>query len=869
MYVIKRNGEQQKVSFDKILHRINYLKSQPFELKNVNAEELTMEVIKTITNGITTVEIDEHTADLSASQGITHIEYLSLAGRIEINNHHKNTLTGFKDKMYTLMQRKNTKGKPSPLISKHFYTYVMKNQSAIDKYIDYERDYQIDYFGFKTLKKGYLMRIGAKIIERPQDMIMRAAIQMYIPTEQSRFQEPQILEKIFRKYDDMSLHRYYTPATPTLFNSGGLRPQLSSCYILPTVPDSLEGIMGTLQDCAQHSKYAGGVGFPFSSLRCCGSLIEGTNGKSSGIVPMLRMYNDCSRAFNQGGKRNGSFAVYLEPHHPDLLLFLDLKKTHGDENLRCRDLFPALWIPDLFLKRLEANANWSMFDPNECPGLEEVYGEEYEKLYTMYEQSGKAYATIAISKIVHAITESQILSGTPYLMFKDTINKHNMQANLGIVKSSNLCTEITLHTNPEETAVCNLSSICLSQFVEDTHTPDDMRNGETRPLNHEFPKNPRFNYRKLVEIAGEVAENIDSVIDRTYSSTIRAARSNFRNRPIGIGIQGLADVFMKFRCPFESEEARILNKNIAEAIYYGALWKSTLIAKDVYKQTVKKVKAGQTTINLYPKRVLELYPALKKENTLYTFQSAEEVPMDIGAYPTYHKGEAPIKTKFHWELYGLKPCDLSGMFDWESLRDHINIYGVRNSTITAYMPTASTSQIMGNVPSFEPYTTNMYIRSTLAKEFVVINKYLVNDLMNAGLWDDAMINYIRKADGSIQNLEGIPKIMKQLYKTVWDIKQKTLMQLAADRQPFVDQSQSMNLFIRDYKVDTCAGVLLNAWKMGLKTACYYLRAGISVNAQKFTVTDGPAPVIAEGAFGAYEKKSVQHDEEDICLGCGS
>lgn len=874
MLVTKRRGVKEPVKFDKIAERIRRMSNYLFELKNINSDELAQKVIQGVTNGIETRQIDIYTADLASSMGITHLEYLILAGRIVINNHHKNTKNSFADKMVMLYLNKDKNDVSHSIIGTRFYKYIMANQAAIDKHIDYSRDYLLGYFGFKTLEKGYLLRCKGHVIERPQDMFMRVAVQLYMPYDESSFTDEPTLQKIFEVYDEISNH-YYTQATPTLFNSGTPNPQASSCFLLGT-EDSLEGIMKTLTDAGKISKWSGGVGIHISNWRGARSLIRGTNGKSSGLIPMLRMFNECARAFNQGGKRNGSFAIYLEPHHPDILAFLDMKRPHGDESLRCRDLFSALWISDLFMKRMMNNSMWSLFDPDECPGLNETWGEEYEKLYLQYESEGRARETIPINIIVNAIFNSQTESGSPYILYKDAVNRSNMQSNIGIIKSSNLCTEIMLHSNSHEYAVCNLASICLSKLVEDTYTKAELElpSNEVRKLNNEFPKHPVFNIRKLVEIAGKTTENVNQVIDRTWNPVKETARSNFMHRPIGIGIQGLADTFMKLKFPFESPEARKLNKQIAEAIYYGALSKSTILSKRIYKDIIKRVRNGETVVfELYPKHIREQFPELEAENVKYTFTAVEEVPKDIGAYFSYNwNGGAPIKKHFHWELCGLKKEDLSGMFDWDTLRDHINEYGVRNSTLVAYMPTASTSRIMGNEPSFEPFNTNIYKKKSLAGHFTIINKYLMNDLFEAGLWDENMKRYLLQAEGSIQNINGIPEKFKNLYKTVWEIKQKVLMQMAADRQPFVDQAQSLNLFVRKFADrDDCASIMLMGWKLGLKTCSYYLHVRPAIEAQKFTIApDLTKKVTTQEILNAM--MNTNHDDEEkeeICTLCSS
>lgn len=873
MYVITRSGKKESVNFEKIHKRIERLTKEPYELKNVNCAKLTQFVIQGLVDGISTSEIDEYSSRLSAESSIDNIEYGILAGRICVDNHRKNTLNSFRDKINILYNKTDIKGMHRPLICELFHKYVERHQSKIDHHIKYDLDRNFDFFGFKTLEKSYLLRVDKKIIERPQDMYMRVAIQLHMPESEEDFDDLNYLNKIFETYDMLS-SQHYTHATPTMFNAGTPNAQMSSCYV-QSMDDSLEGIMHTLTESVNISKWSGGVGFEIYSLRSRGSPIHGTNGYSDGIIPFLRMFNDGARAFNQGGgKRKGSFAAYLAMHHADLMDFLNLKKSEGDINVRCPDLFTALWVPDLFIKRLKKDKPWSVFDPNECPLLNTTYGDEYEAAYLDYESRGLAKYTYNIKKVIDHIAESQMEKGVPYILFSDTFNKYSMQKNIGLIKSSNLCTEISLVSDPKHTSVCNLASICLNQFVKDSYTKEELTLQEDlrRKLDHKFPKNPIFDYVKLAKVAGMVTENINQVIDRTWNPIASSARTNFQNRPIGIGIQALNEVFMMFRFSFESEQAADMNKKIAEAIYYGALSKSTELCRNIYKNLKKKIrKHGTVSVSLYPEKILEQFPELKSENVVKIFSETEKIPNDIGAYPNYHKigkngEEAPIKSKFHWELYGLKKEDLSGLFDWDSLREHINTYGVRNSTLTAYMPTASTSQINGNTPSFEPNQTNIYKRYTLAGSFVVINKYLINDLINAGLWNEDMKNYLLMTEGSIQQLEGIPKEIKDLYKTVWEIKQKTIIDLAAGRAPFVDQSQSMNIYVHGFDSDKCASIMVYAHEKGLKTAVYYTYVKPAVEAQKFTIS--PTFDMKKVVWN-IPSSNKEEDVNETCLLCSS
>jgi ribonucleoside-diphosphate reductase alpha chain len=800
MFVIKRKGNRENVNFDKIHTRIKYLVQEPYELKSVNPSQLTQKVIQNIFDGISTSEIDNYTANLSASLSIENMEYGKLAGRIVVNNCHKNTLSGFKDKMNILYTRTDSDGKCCPLISSDLYKFTEKNQDIIESKIDYKRDYLFDFFGFRTFEKGYLLKVNDTIIERPQDLFMRVAISVHIDPE--NYKSLVVLDRIFETYELMSL-KYFVHATPTLFNAGTSNQALASCFLLGT-DDSLAGIMETATKCANISKLAGGIGFHCSNWRNDGALIRSTNGKSGGIVPFLRIFNDIARAFNQGGKRLGSFAAYLEPHHPDIMAFLQLRKNHGDENLRTRDLFLALWIPDLFMKRIKDDLEWSTFNPDECKGLTDCYGDDYEKLYLSYEKAGKAVIKYRARDIWSAIFHSQKESGLPYLLYKDNVNKYNNQANMGIIKSSNLCCEITIYSDAQEFGTCVLGSICLSNFVTCAETQ-----------NNEFPKNPVFNYKELARVAGVLCRNLDNIIDKNLYPCEEAKRSSMRGRPIGIGVQGLADVFYKFKIPFDSAEAKKMNKIIFEAIYYGAVSMSTKISKAK------------------------------------------------GAYPAYleNKGSPMSNGLFTWELYGLKQSDLSGMFDWETVREHVKLFGVRNSLLTALMPTASTSQINGNVECFEPLTSNMYKRKVLSGEFIVINKYLVNDLQAMNLWDDKMINYLKVNSGSIQGIDGLPESFKSIYKNVWEIPQKVIIDLCIDRQPFVDQSQSMNLFFQDYTYDKFSASQFYAWSNKLKTGSYYIRTQASVMPQKFTVNPGD--------IESMKTFSVQQDDAEICLLCSA
>ncbi len=1412
MFVVKRIGTQEPINFGKVQKRIQWMKEEPYNLEHVNDVELSQMVIQNLHNGIHTSEIDNYASNLAASLSTNHTDYALLAGRIFANNFHKNTLNSFRDKIALLYMRKDSKGVVCPLITDEFYKFVKKNHVEIDKVIDYSRDYLIDFFGFKTLEKGYLLKIDNKPVERPQDMFMRVAVQLHMNTDKDI---DVVLKLIFTCYDNMS-QKYYTHATPTLFNAGTVKGNYSSCFdenslvdtlegpkkiknikigdevvthmgnvkkvvqvhknllgdrklfkcdifkseplvvtgnhklwtftkstdsiqwksvdeldrddyisipnydgeldsdvidiqrilgnsqrdnqkiiyidkkcntnysriegakgyigtsinstikvdndfmkflgiwygdghimrythkngeriirgigitihsdntkliefcknfgtklglehicvhtmksqnviqvlfnnsvigylfnslygsgfngkrlnpriykystelilhflsglittdgcvskqgvislcmaneilmqeiytlcrlhnlevtrvkavkerqltrtpafvmhltnirssitdiwktykddridrltskqpinsqftsivrngfkflkfdkktkISDNIPefvytlgieddhsysiagiiaqncyligseDSREGILKTLDDSTQISKWSGGIGFHVSMWRASGSLIRGTNGDSSGIIPFLRLFNDGARAFNQGGKRMGSFAAYLEPHHPDIMNFLQLRRNSGDENLRCRDLFLALWISDLFMERVEADQSWSTFCPDECPNLNKCWGGEYRELYLKYESEGLSRRSYPAREIWKAVFESQKESGMPYLLYKDSANRNSMQKNIGTIASSNLCVagdtniltrdgyrpikklsqsvppvhdiwngteftkatfaqtgenkkllhitcldttflkctpehrfilpcgwrdmdeeiveakdlkvgmelilynsdtqltklvpiveisssveledtycfnepkqhrgvfngiltancaEIMLYSDSTETSVCNLASVCLPQFVEDTHAPSELEQEPLRPLNHEFPVHPVFNYRKLLDIVGELVVNLNNVIDKNWNPVIESARSNFFHRPLGIGVQGLADVFLKFRVAFDSELARELNRKIFETIYYSAVSKSSEMCRIYYKSVVAQIRTTSKPYvhKIFTKEVRAQYPDLKKDESKIVYNTPEEVLKTIGTYPTYlDKGGSPLANgKFHWELFGLSSDKLSGMYDWETLRNHIGTYGVRNSLLVALMPTASTSQIMGSSSCFEPYVANIYTRKTLAGEFIIVNKYLIRDLQNCGIWSDTMKQYLIASNGSVQNIEGIPNHLKEIYKTVWEIKQKSIIDLAVDRQAFVDQSQSMNLYLEDFVFNKFNSMQFYAWKSGLKTGCYYQKTRSAVMPQKFAIDTDIQQKVMEMSMKNDEVVANIYESEDFCLMC--
>ncbi len=751
MFVIKRDGRTETVKFDKITARIEKL-CYGLDQEHVEPILVAKKVIEGIYDGVTTTELDNLAAETAASMTVRHPDYASLASRIAVSNLHKNTKKSFSGAMYDLFNYVNPKnGKKAPLLAEDVFEIIMKHADVLDSSIIYDRDFQFDYFGFKTLEKSYLLKVDGRIAERPQHMFMRVAIGIHRND----------IEAAIETYNLMS-ERWFTHATPTLFNAGTPKPQMSSCFLLTMKEDSIEGIYDTLRSCAQISQSAGGIGLSIHNIRATGSYIRGTNGTSNGIIPMLRVFNDTARYVDQGGgKRKGSFAIYLEPWHADIFEFLDLKKNHGKEEMRARDLFYALWIPDLFMKRVKENGMWPLFCPNEAPGLAEVYGEEFEKLFTTYEEEGRARKMVKAQDLWFAIVQSQIETGTPYMLYKDACNKKSNQQNLGTIKSSNLCTEIIEYTAPDEVAVCNLASIALSRFTKDG----------------------AFDHQKLFEVTKVVTRNLNKIIDGNFYPVEAARRSNLRHRPIGIGVQGLADVFIQLRLPFDSPEAIRLNKEIFETIYYAAVTASKDLA------------------------------------------AAE------GTYETY-EGSPMSKGVMQFDMWNVTP---GNRWDWDFLRAEVKKHGVRNSLLLAPMPTASTSQILGNNECFEPYTSNIYTRRVLSGEFIVVNKHLLKDLVKLGIWNNALKNKVIAANGSIQNIAEIPQAIKDIYKTVWEIKQKVVIDMAADRGAFICQSQSLNLFMQEPSVSKITSMHFYGWEKGLKTGMYYLRTKAATDAVKFTV----------------------------------
>ncbi|MCA6435863.1 MAG: ribonucleoside-diphosphate reductase subunit alpha [Bacteroidetes bacterium] len=803
MFVIKRDGTKESVKFDKITARVQKL-SYGLDPAHVDPIQVAKKVIDGVYDGVTTIELDNLAAETAASLTVRHPDYASLASRIAVSNLHKNTIKSFSktvEELYNYIDPKTNLR--AALIADDVYEIVMNNAHILDSSIIYDRDFGYDYFGFKTLERSYLLKMNGKVAERPQHMIMRVAVGIH----------KNDIDSALKTYNLMS-ERWFTNATPTLFNAGTPKPQMSSCFLLQVKDDSIDGIYDTLKQCAKISQSAGGIGISIHNVRATGSYIKGTNGTSNGILPMLKVYNETARYVDQGGgKRKGSIAVYLEPWHADIFEFLDLRKNHGKEELRARDLFTALWISDLFMKRVEEEGVWSLMCPNECPGLSDCHSEAFEKLYTSYEAQGKFRKQIKARDLWAEIIAAQIETGNPYMLFKDAANGKSNQQNLGTIKSSNLCTEIIEYTSPDEVAVCNLASIALPRFVDE--------------------KTGTFDHNKLFEITYVATKNLNKIIDRNYYPVPEARNSNMRHRPIGLGVQGLADAFILMRYPFESEEAKRLNSEIFETIYFAALTASKDLAK------------------------VE------------------------GPYESY-EGSPISKGIFQQDMWGVKP---SSRWEWDILKEEILQYGVRNSLLLAPMPTASTSQILGNNECFEPYTSNIYTRRVLSGEFVVVNKHLLRDLVKLGIWNDSLKNKIIAANGSIQNIAEIPANIKELYKTVWEIKQRTIIDMAADRGAFIDQSQSLNLFIQDANFAKMSSAHFYAWKKGLKTGMYYLRTKAAADAIKFTVDHDALKVPVLGNEDALlvergqthllsvEEQQAQLacslDNPDACEACGS
>ena len=805
MYVVKRDGHKEPMMFDKITARIKKLCYGLNDL--VDPVKVAVRVIEGLYDGVTTSELDNLAAEIAATMTTTHPDFAQLAARISVSNLHKNTKKSFSETMTDLHQYVNPRtGKDAPLLSDEVKKVIDDNAELLDSTIIYNRDFNYDYFGFKTLERSYLLKLNGNIVERPQHMLMRVSIGIHLNDVDAAIETYHMMSK-----------KYFTHATPTLFNSGTPKPQMSSCFLLTMKSDSIDGIYDTLKQTAKISQSAGGIGLSIHNIRATGSYISGTNGTSNGIVPMLRVFNDTARYVDQGGgKRKGSFAIYMEPWHADIFDFLELKKNHGKEEMRARDLFYAMWISDLFMKRVEEDDKWTLMCPNECPGLYDCHGEAFEKMYTNYEKEGRGRKSIKARELWDKILESQIETGTPYMLYKDAANRKSNQQNLGTIRSSNLCTEILEYTSEDEVAVCNLASIALPMFIKDN----------------------AFDHQQLFKVTKQVTKNLNRVIDRNYYPVKEAENSNFRHRPVGLGVQGLADAFIKLRLPFTSDEAKKLNQEIFETLYFAAVT-----------------------------------------------ASVEEAKAD-GPYETF-KGSPMSKGEFQHNMWGIKDEELSGRWDWAKLRKSVLKHGVRNSLLVAPMPTASTSQILGNNECFEPYTSNIYTRRVLSGEFIVVNKHLLEDLVNLGLWNEDVKQELMRANGSVQGIESIPDHIKELYKTVWELSMKDIIDMSRHRGYFIDQSQSLNLFMEGATMAKLTSMHFYAWKSGLKTGMYYLRTKSAVDAIKFTLTQKkkeiqqPSPTVGKvqpagipvEPLTPNELKEMlaksRESEDDDCLMCGS
>jgi len=786
MYVLKRDGRKESVKFDKITARIIKMCYGLDPL--VSAELVAMKVIEGLYDGVTTSQLDNLAAEVAASKTIEHPDYALLASRIAVSNLHKKTSKSFSEVMEDLHKYIDPKTqKPGPMLADDVYQIIQENKDLLDSSIIYDRDFRYDYFGFKTLERSYLLKVNGEIAERPQHMLMRVSIGIHKNDVQSAI----------KTYNLMS-EGWFTHATPTLFNAGTPKPQMSSCFLLTMKSDSIEGIYSTLQSCAQISQSAGGIGLSIHDIRAKGSYIKGTNGESNGIVPMLRVFNDTARYVDQGGgKRKGSFAIYIEPWHADVFDFLDLKKNHGKEEQRARDLFYALWIPDLFMKRVEENGNWTLMCPNECPGLSDACGDEFVALYEKYESEGKGRETIKAQDLWFKVLESQIETGTPYMLYKDAANLKSNQQNLGTIKSSNLCTEIMEYTAPDETAVCNLASIALPKYIEDGV----------------------FDFDKLFEVTYQSTINLNRIIDENFYPVPEARNSNMRHRPIGLGVQGLADAYILMRFPFESPEAIQLNKDIFETIYYAAMTASKDLAKEE------------------------------------------------GPYESW-KGSPISKGIFQFDMWNVTP---SARWEWDVLREEVKEHGVRNSLLVAPMPTASTASILGNNECFEPYTSNIYTRRVLSGDYIIVNKHLLKDLVKEGLWNEEMRQKLMSSNGSVQNIEEIPQELKDLYKTAWEISQKAIIEQAADRGAYICQSQSLNIFMEQPNFGKLTSMHFYGWKKGLKTGMYYLRTKAATDAIKFTVDKVAASqnITAQSVEDQQAAIACSLDDPENCEMCGS
>jgi ribonucleoside-diphosphate reductase alpha chain len=806
MRVIKRNGEMEDVSFDKVLNRLKNLSSG----LTIDVSEIAQKVCSRIYDGVKTYELDELAAYLCSSMSIEHPDYSLLASRIIISNHHKNTSPSFSETIQTLYNNLDNHNNQIPLVSEELYNIVNKNKEKLNTCIDYQRDYLFDYFGFKTLERAYLLRVDKKIIERPQHMWMRVAIGIH----------GNDIKDVIQTYDLLS-KKYFTHATPTLFNAGTNRPQLSSCFLCSINDDSVAGIFDSLKEVALISKYAGGIGMHIHQIRGNGSQIRGTNGTSNGIIPMLRVFNNTARYIDQEGKRLGSIAVYLETWHCDIESFLELKKNHGSEEDRCRDLFLALWISDLFMERVKSEGKWSLMCPDKCRGLSDVYGDDFKKLYEKYENEGKFVKQINAQDLWFKILEAQIEQGVPYILYKDAANRKSNQKNLGTIKSSNLCAEVLIYSSPEEIGVCNLASICLPTYIEEGV----------------------FNFEKLHEITKVITKNLNKVIDKNFYPVEKARISNLKHRPIGIGVQGLADVFIQLRFPFESDKAKQLNKDIFETIYHAATEASMELSKK-RQQIIKDIK------NINHKILDENINSYVNE-----FEKDIKNPKYIGAYSSF-EGSPISQGLFQFDLWNAEP---STRYDWEKLRADIKEYGIRNSLLLSPMPTASTSQIMGFNESFEPFTNNIFQRKTLSGEFIVINKYLINDLITRGLWNKDLKDTIILHEGSVQNIPEIDDELKAIYKTTWEIKQRNIIDMSADRVQYICQTQSLNIFMEEPDFQKLSSMHFYAHSKGLKTGSYYLRTRPKARTQQFTI---------DPEFAKKKRRCIE-ENADTCVLCSA
>ena len=814
--VLKRSGNYEEVSFDKISNRLKKLAAMEPQA-NVIISKLVMKIIDQLYSGISTKEIDELTAQQCAAMATQAYDYSILASRIVISNHQKNTSDSFYDVMKQLYEFHDVNGKHVPLLGETTWGVVNTHKDRLENVLNFDRDYLIDYFGFKTLERAYLMKVNNEIVERPQHMWLRVAVGIH----------GYDIDAICETYNYMS-NKYFTHATPTLFNAGTPRPQLSSCYLLAMEGDSIDGIYDTLKDCGKISKWAGGIGLHIHNIRASGSHIRGTNGRSNGIVPMLRVFNATARYIDQGGgRRNGSFAIYLEPWHADIFSFLDLKKNHGDEELRARDLFYALWLPDMFMNCVIKDKDWHLFCPDVSPGLADVCGKDFETLYNKYVENKQFVKVIKARELWFAILDSQMETGTPYLLYKDSANLKSNQQNLGTIKSSNLCCEIMEYSNDKETAVCNLASIALNKFVKNDKT---------------------FDYEELHKVTKIVANNLNKIIDVNFYPTEKTRRSNFLHRPIGIGVQGLADVFMLMNIPFYSEEAKQINKDIFETIYHASLEQSMELSKNRTSQLEDIVNSSR----ILTRDITTYFMNIQSDDLSTTYESTGINSLDIninkvkpllceinrvfsnvpsGSYSSF-EGSPTSEGILQFDMWGITPSD---RYDWGKLKKDIVDYGVRNSLLVAPMPTASTSQILGNNECFEPFTSNIYTRRTLAGEFIMVNKYLITELTEIGMWSESVKNNIIENKGSVQYIEGLPDYIKEKYRTVWEIPMKHIINMSKDRGAYICQSQSLNLWMEDPNYKSLTSMHIYAWQAGLKTGIYYLRRKPRHQPQQFTI----------------------------------